>query len=255
MPDNGHEVVCPFHGRQSATFVCQHIVQSLQTGKPVGFNPSDNSDKPRPDAWCDECEKVRIAEGGDWNDRSESFAGVTLICAGCYDRARRINEGGFVCDICGKFHAELPLDLAYQRPADYFKVPEGERATRIKINDDVCIVDGKEFYIRGVLALPIREQEEEFRWGVWVQIDEQSFRRYLELWDTESVVDEPQLAGRLSGGIKYYSDSDMLEVTVQLQPKNQRPRFWVVSDQHSLGIAQRMGITMNDVHSFIASYL
>ena len=44
-------------------------------------------------AWCSECEKVRIAEGGEWNERSEEFAGVTVICGSCYEAKKR-NAGG-----------------------------------------------------------------------------------------------------------------------------------------------------------------
>jgi hypothetical protein len=86
-------VECPKHGEQDSTFVCRHIVSSLRTGSPVGFIQSvENPEDPRPDAWCSECEKVRIEEGGEWNDQSEAFAGVTLLCGACYDEARELNR-------------------------------------------------------------------------------------------------------------------------------------------------------------------
>jgi len=46
---------------------------------------------PRGDAWCSACEEVRVREGGstgDWNERSEAFAGIKLLCGACYDRLR-----------------------------------------------------------------------------------------------------------------------------------------------------------------------
>ncbi|MDX1757165.1 MAG: hypothetical protein R3175_14000 [Marinobacter sp.] len=91
MTDKTPYVECCKHGRQQATFVCQHIVQSLQDGKPRGFWWSQESpDNPRPDAWCSECEEV-VNRVGEWNDESEAFAGVRLLCGACYDRAKALN--------------------------------------------------------------------------------------------------------------------------------------------------------------------
>lgn len=40
--------------------------------------------------WCALCKSVRQT-GGAWTDAAEAFAGVTLLCAGCYDKARAWN--------------------------------------------------------------------------------------------------------------------------------------------------------------------
>jgi hypothetical protein len=44
----------------------------------------------RPDAWCSDCEEVRVAEGGDWTDAAMAFVQAKLLCGGCYDRAKKI---------------------------------------------------------------------------------------------------------------------------------------------------------------------
>ena len=41
--------------------------------------------------WCAECEEVRIRCGGDWNDESEAFAKIKLLCGGCWDRLKELN--------------------------------------------------------------------------------------------------------------------------------------------------------------------
>lgn len=81
-------VVCDVHGPTAPAFVCKHLV----TGKDLGFFAADETENARPDAWCSDCENVRIAEGGEWNDRSEEFAGISVICASCYDQARERND-------------------------------------------------------------------------------------------------------------------------------------------------------------------
>ena len=79
------------HGTQEITFVCRHLAESLRTGTKVGFFWAS---EPRGDAWCTECENVRISEGGesgDWNERSEAFAQIKLLCGACYDAVRKLN--------------------------------------------------------------------------------------------------------------------------------------------------------------------
>lgn len=68
-------------------------MHSLTTGQPVGFfwgTDPEYPDNPRPDAWCWECDQKLSSTGGEWNDQSEGFAKITLLCGGCYDRAKEL---------------------------------------------------------------------------------------------------------------------------------------------------------------------
>lgn len=78
---------CAHHGPSQTTYVCRHLTR----GSGLGFNRGDDPDNPRPDAWCDACDAL-LREEGEWNDRAEAEAGVTLICAGCYDAAEARNR-------------------------------------------------------------------------------------------------------------------------------------------------------------------
>lgn len=86
-------VECSTHGKQQATYVCQHIVQTLHDEKARGFWWAEDLGNPRPDAWCSACEETVQESNGEWTDESEAFAGVKLLCGACYDRAREINLG------------------------------------------------------------------------------------------------------------------------------------------------------------------
>ena len=86
------QVDCGVHGSRRATFVCQHLV----CGRGLGFiEPTQGP--PIPDesdeqcAWCSECENMRQQEGG-WNDVSEAFTHVTMICDACFELSRCRNE-------------------------------------------------------------------------------------------------------------------------------------------------------------------
>ncbi len=85
-------VECSEHGPQQATYVCQHIVLGLRGDEARGFWSAADSGNPRPDAWCTACNEFLHEKGGDWNDVTEAFASVTLLCGACYDRAKAMNE-------------------------------------------------------------------------------------------------------------------------------------------------------------------
>ena len=55
-------------------------------GPPTSANESGEQS-----AWCSEGERVRQQQGG-WDDISEGFAGVTIICDACFERARQRNQ-------------------------------------------------------------------------------------------------------------------------------------------------------------------
>jgi hypothetical protein len=88
------KIKCTVHGWQEQAFGCQHIVQSLHTGVPVGFDWSSQRASAHPDAWCSACEEARLQAGGDWTSEVEKKLGVKLLCGSCYDYAKFIWSHG-----------------------------------------------------------------------------------------------------------------------------------------------------------------
>lgn len=89
MSDSDNKVECGTHGTANATFLCRHLIEGEKLGFNLGVDP-ENPDDLCPDAWCDECEKVLAAEG-EWNDLSENFADIKLVCSYCYEGIRERN--------------------------------------------------------------------------------------------------------------------------------------------------------------------
>jgi hypothetical protein len=77
---------CQCHGRQKPAFICQHLLDGELQGF---FQPDETlvSDESWEQAWCGACEAVRQGAGG-WNDESEAFAAVKLVCHDCFHAAR-----------------------------------------------------------------------------------------------------------------------------------------------------------------------
>ena len=85
------KVICSEHGEQQTTFVCHHLVTSLETGERVGFCWSPNPDNPRGDAWCIGCDEYLDNHGGEWNDTTMAFADIKILCGACYDQVKELN--------------------------------------------------------------------------------------------------------------------------------------------------------------------
>jgi hypothetical protein len=87
-------VECSNHGPGKPAFVCSHLTNSSQVGFHLGL-PSEEDIQDGDNSlcgWCDECEKVRLREGG-WNEVAEDFAGVKCVCEKCFFEIKARNEG------------------------------------------------------------------------------------------------------------------------------------------------------------------
>lgn len=89
-------VECVQHSTRRRAFVCEHL---FDKEKKVGFEEAfetvegmELGDGDDFEAWCDECEAVRVEEG-EWNDRSEAFANIKLVCEKCYFEMKEFNLG------------------------------------------------------------------------------------------------------------------------------------------------------------------
>ncbi|CAH9062704.1 hypothetical protein PSECIP111854_03067 [Pseudoalteromonas sp. CIP111854] len=89
MSDFDGNVNCDTHGNSNATFICQHLASGEGLGFNLGYDP-DNPDELCPDAWCNKCEEVLDTEG-EWNDKSEAFADIKVMCEHCYEEIRDKN--------------------------------------------------------------------------------------------------------------------------------------------------------------------
>ncbi|QNI36428.1 DUF2199 domain-containing protein [Edaphobacter albus] len=150
---------------------------------------------------------------------------------------------GFACTVCGQRH-ELPLQYSVNAPQAVLAVPPEERDRRIVMTPDQCVIDGKDFYLRGRILLPILDSAEPFVWGVWAEVSPKSFLRANELWNTPGRENEPSFPGWLNSDIFLFGSTLNLEVNIHTQPVGERPQFTISDPNHPLAIEQRNGITL-----------
>ena len=133
----------------------------------------------------------------------------------------------FHCDSCGQTHVGSP-SLGYSSPS-YWEA--SANANGSFLTEDVCQIEGRDFFIRGVLEIPIHDAPDPFSWGVWVTQSQANFERYLEtIRDSPERMTFGYLANRLPG----YPDTLNLHTDVHWKGDGQRPWIALQKADHPL---------------------
>ena len=122
-------------------------------------------------------------------------------------------------------------------------IPEQERAKRVLMDSDLCIVDEQHFFIRGLLSVPILGTTRSFVWLVWVSLSKKNFYRTADLMETPGREKEPPYFGWLNTRLPAYPDTSTLKVNVHTLEVGKRPMIEVQHIDHPLSFDQRDGIT------------
>jgi hypothetical protein len=90
----------------------------------------------------------------------------------------------FKCTTCGEIHKGMPT-FGADKPLSFFVIPEEERANRCACGTDDCVIDKNAFFICGCIEISVHGEDEPFVWGVWVDISEDSFKKWIECFNYE----------------------------------------------------------------------
>ena len=155
---------------------------------------------------------------------------------------------GFRCKSCGVWHDYFPSDWAFEVPDPWLRLTEDERERHGRLGTDYCIIDSKQFFIRGCAFVPIIETDRMFAWGLWVGVTERNYARIAEIGDAPGRENEPPFAARLANNLpsSVYPSTINLLCALQLSAVGLRPAITIRSD-HPLAIEQRRGITTQRV--------
>jgi hypothetical protein len=157
----------------------------------------------------------------------------------------------FVCSICGQEHEGLARDWAFKLPDEVWAIPESERAERARYDTDLCQLEER-YFIRCILPVPLLEEDGAFCWGVWAEVEEFVFHRYLEIYE-EDGSDEPRRRGKLANALRPYPRSFARPVDIQFGISTQRPTLSLLDDDDcSLAIEQRSGIASARHHEILS---
>ena len=252
---------CHNHGECEQTFVCSHLTESMAG---LGFNCGEPSEEdPFPNAWCDNCDLIYQAHDG-WNDESEALIEVRTLCSGCYELARIRNTRTDVsfedlanlrwkCGTCEEWHYGPCLDFSCRAPVYWGEENEAANQPALPsnlkklpanlLNEDICILDGEYYFIRGNIHLPIIGTTETFRWGMWGSLSRENFEKFLATIDDPNRAELPPMFSWLSNSVEEYPDTVNIKMLAHIQKPPQRPKFELEPTDHPLCQEYHHGIT------------
>jgi hypothetical protein len=162
----------------------------------------------------------------------------------------------WTCASCQQVHVGLPA-LGWSHPDLVRGIPPEERATRVVLDSDVCIVDEKHFFILGCLDLPVQgDDDATLRFLVWVSQGQQSFQRLLREFDRPGREHGPATFGWLGSNLApHYPDTLNLKTMVHQRPVGQRPFVELEPTKHPLAVHQREGIPLEQAIAIATALL
>jgi len=164
--------------------------------------------------------------------------------------AQEIKDFGYYCSKCGVYHKDIPMAYGADAPYQYYLIPDAEKAQRCILTDDQCVIDNSEFYIRGSIELNVENNDQKFRWNVWVLINREDYNRMEELWEDENRILEKPYYGRLATKLEPYPDTLNLPVSITTEPVGYIPKVHLGECNHPLYLEQENGIDQDRVVSF-----
>lgn len=245
------KVHCTAHGETEQTFVCAHL---LGESAGLGFNRDlPTSEKPFPDAWCDDCDIIYRAHNG-WTEESEKLIKISLLCSGCYQRACIRNTHPPVtlddladlrwkCGSCEELHAGPCLDFGYSSPHYWSNKYAADRVAGTFLSKDYCAIENQYFFVRGVIEIPIVGASETFRWGVWGSLSKSNFETLVKMDEDPNRVELQPMFSWLSTKISEYPDTLNLKMHAHIQKLALRPQFELAASDHPLSQEYYKGIS------------
>lgn len=84
-------IICDEHGHSLPAFVCAHLLLALDDGIARGILWSRSEDGCI-GAYCDACDAMLEAGGGEWTRELEAVADLKVICESCFERVLSLNQ-------------------------------------------------------------------------------------------------------------------------------------------------------------------
>jgi len=159
----------------------------------------------------------------------------------------------WTCKCCGKQYNSLSFAYALDLPDPWLAVPEGERRLRGTLTTDRCIIDRKDFCIRGRLEIPVIDSKGPFIWGIWATVSKAGYDRISELWNASLRENEPAIPGTLCSDLPIYPRTIGLACHLYLRNAGRRPSIVLKPAEHPLAVEQRVGITLERVKEIAAA--
>lgn len=160
----------------------------------------------------------------------------------------------FVCRTCGTIHDGPPLSFA--APAPDFWLPAMADDAGCLLDADLCVIGGEQFFVRGLIEIPVWGTGKVFTYSMWVSLSRENFTRAVDVWEQPGRETEPPYFGWLSNTIAGYEPTTLnLRTNVHTRPVGEPPYIELEPTGHPLAVEQRDGVSMARVEAIASFHL
>ena len=162
-------------------------------------------------------------------------------------RALDLLRGRWRCHGCDEEHEGL-MGLSAMSPWQWGNPaePEPNDALRMDgyfLSEDFCVIEGAHFFIRGVFDIKVHGLDEPFTLGAWSTLSRTNFETYVDGFNDDAPEADHDWTGWFSTDLEPFPSSINLPCWVEPRANRQRPLLWLADGDHPLFLAQRDGIT------------
>lgn len=158
------------------------------------------------------------------------------------------------CKTCNELHDISDLTLGAHAP-DHWEDDRHSDDVDSELTDDQCVIEGRDFFIRGCLDIPLADDNDYFRWGVWTTLSEENFQSITKKWNKRSRTKLGPHFGWLSTTVPGYPDTLNLKTLVHHQPPGIRPQVEILECDHILYEHFSQGVPIDFLMPILHPYL
>jgi hypothetical protein len=157
----------------------------------------------------------------------------------------------YFCASCNLFHDEMPTHLGPDAPHPWYQIPPEERASRAQLSPDQCVIDNRQFFVRGRIMLLVTDADEAFTWLAWVAVSKESFVHTSANWNVQGRENGPPSFGWLQSVLPYDPSTLNLQARVRTMKVGERAVIDLEESNHPLALEQRDGISSARLHVLV----
>ncbi|MFC7380417.1 DUF2199 domain-containing protein [Brevundimonas sp. GCM10030266] len=162
-------------------------------------------------------------------------------------------SASFTCAVCNEPHEGFPA-LAFVAPDPWDWASEAERAADWSLDSDFAEYRETDFYVRGVLDIPIIGRDDVLSFGVWSTVSRDNFARCQDAFNDEDQSKLGPMFGWFSNNIPGYPQTLLLKCNLLPRDGRLRPLIELEPTDHPLAVQQREGVSLEAAAEYFHAY-
>ncbi len=151
----------------------------------------------------------------------------------------------FKCNKCDMEHDVNDFGIGWPYPNHWHVLSDFDRARSV-LGDEQCEIDsieGKFYYIKGNVKLPIKGRGHCIPLTVWVSLSESNYTEYVKNWDNPLRTKIGPYFGWLSVSVPLYPETMNLKTMLFVQELGNRPNIEVELSDHRFSMDCKFGMS------------